>query len=88
MKTNLLYTTAATLFLVFFLTSALLPTETNVETESVNTEESLEIEEWMISDTYWGVEEKTQEKEVSVKEEKEEPLEVENWMVNEEYWGL
>lgn len=63
-------------------------TNTQMETESINTEESLEIEEWMISDNYWGVEDTTQEKEVSVAEEKEEPLEVENWMVNEAYWGL
>jgi hypothetical protein len=91
MKTNILYTTATALFLSFFLISANLPTETKMEVETTNAEENLEIEEWMISDTYWGVEDAAKEESIiededSVEIEDEDSVEIEGWMLDDEYW--
>ncbi|MCF8361586.1 MAG: hypothetical protein K9G70_03090 [Prolixibacteraceae bacterium] len=58
-----------------------------MEVETIKTEESLEIEEWMISDNYWGVEDTAIEEESFI-EEKEDSVEIENWMVDDEYWGF
>ncbi|MDA3880653.1 MAG: hypothetical protein PF436_09725 [Prolixibacteraceae bacterium] len=50
----------------------------------VEMEEELMIEEWMLDEELWGVEENA---EVS-NEETESPLEIESWMYDANYWGL
>ncbi|MCF8364045.1 MAG: hypothetical protein K9G70_15640 [Prolixibacteraceae bacterium] len=86
MKTNTLITTIAAFFFVFILTSATTPGESTFETESNYTEEVLEIEDWMASDDFWGINNTKNIEQIS--ENSEKPLEIEEWMTNDELWGF
>jgi len=90
MKTNILNTTIAALFFVFILTSSTTPTESKLDTQSNYTEENLEIEEWMASDDFWGMNNTHDENDnyEQLTENNEESLEIEAWMTDDEFWGF
>jgi hypothetical protein len=85
MKTNTLFSTIAAFFLVFILTSATTPGETTFENENNYTEEVLEIEDWMASDDFWGINNKNNEQ---LSKNSEKPLEIKEWMTDDEFWGF
>ncbi len=87
MKTHtLLFVSIAIFFAVSVSNSFARPVKGSTAANmSVEAEEALSIEEWMVDDSFWGIEKKAS---FVVEEEPESAMEIEAWMYDNEYWGL
>jgi hypothetical protein len=87
MKTQtLLFVSIAIFFAVSVSNSFARPVKSSTNVNmSVEAEEALDIEEWMVDESFWGIE---KEASIDVGETSEGSMEIESWMYDNEYWGM
>lgn len=84
MKTRISQLAAITLFTLFFLVGNVNAKGTELEASNLeNIEETLELENWMINNSYWET-----ETNFFIKQATEENMKLEGWMTNKNTWEV